>query len=106
MFAGKPLREGDSWIAKGVRGISLTLVANKRSTKVTVYWPRERAAERDQYFERLTELGAEKRDVGKVAVIDIPLMDKGRENVDHWDEIRAKLVETGERVLRTISQEL
>ena len=102
LFAGNPVSEKDSFIVKSIRGVVMYLIANKNSIKIQLIWPPERAAERDQYLEKLTELDGEKHKLSKGAAINIAMMDKGTANVEGWDEIRTKLVETGERVYRIV----
>lgn len=106
LFSGKPVPEKDSWIQKSVNGIGVLLVANKHSTKVQANWPIERSEERDQYFERLEELGGEKRDTRKFALINFPLMDQGTADTDSWDAIRHALVEMGEKVFKIVAERI
>ena len=103
-FAGKPLQEGDSWIGKSVRGVQVHLFVYKNFSKVEAIWPIDRIDERDMFLEHMKELGVETRETPKVAFISVPVMDKGQRHTEHWDEIRQKLVHTGEVVFRIVSE--
>ena len=104
LFAGKPVPEGDSWIGKSVRGVQVLLHAHKNSSRIEAVWPIDRIEERDMFLEHMKVLGAETRETPKVAIISVSVMDKGRQHTEHWDEIRQKLVHTGETVFRIVSK--
>ena len=104
LFAGKPVPEGESWITKSVRGVQVSIFAQKDSSKVEASWPIERIEERNMYFEHMKELGAETRETRKFAIINVPVIDKGMRHTEHWDEIRKKLVDMGEAVYSIVSK--
>ena len=106
LFTGAPVREGDNWITKSIRGVTVILFAYKNSIKVQVDWPLERAVERDAYLQIFEDYGASSRETGTTAIIEIPLFDIGRNDVDRWDEIRPRLVEVGTSAFEIISQPL
>lgn len=105
LFAGKPMQEGDSWIAKTVRGVQVNLCAYKGSSRVDAIWPIDRIEERNSFLEHMKELGPETHETPKVAIIRFPVMDKGQRHTEHWDEIRQKLVHVGEEVFGIVSKE-
>ena len=104
LFAGKPVPESDSWITKSVRGVEVALLANMGSSRVQAVGPIDRIEERNLFVERMKELGAETHETPKVAIIRVPVLDKGRRHTEHWDEIRQKLVQVGEAVFRIVSE--
>lgn len=106
LFTGSPVREGDNWITKSIRGVTVYLFAYQNTIKVQVDWPLDRAAERDAYLPKFEDYEASSRETGATAIIEIPLFDFGRNEVDRWDEIRTRLVEVGTSAFEIISQPL
>jgi len=104
LFSGTPVREGDSWITKSFRGVTVILFAYKNSTKVQIDWPLDRMGERDAYLAKFTEYEVSPRETRTTAMIEIPLFDFGYNDVDRWDEIRTRLVEVGAASYEIISQ--
>ncbi len=104
LFAGKPVPESDSWIGKAVRGVTVELWANKESARVQAVWPIDRIEERDMFVDQMKELGAVTHETARSASFRINMMDKGRQDTEHWDEIRQKLVNTGEAILKIVSR--
>lgn len=97
LFAGKPVPKRDEgWIAKGVQGATLELVANNRSTVIKISFKGEdRMEKRDNIYTLLGELNIQmdKHESSRFAQIIIPVLDKGRADIEFWDEIRNKLLE-------------
>ena len=106
LFAGNPIREDDSWITKSFRGVTVYLFAYKNKIKVQIDWPLERIEERDAYLTKFSEFEVVSREIRAAAIIEIPIFEYGRNDVDRWDEIRTRLVEVGTAAFEIISQPL
>lgn len=101
-FAGKqvPINR-DGAIAKTVKRVRLTLQLRKHRCYVQLSFKGENRLERrddivkllqkSQYDYRLSE-------ARKSVSVTFPVLDKGRENRDDWDEIRDKLVAKGTKI--------
>ena len=101
-FAGKQVPiNGAGAIAKTVKGVRLTLQLRKHRCYVQLSFRGENRLERrddivklflnSQYDYRLSE-------APKSVSVTFPVLDKGRENRDDWDEIRDKLVAKGTKI--------
>ena len=105
-FAGKqvPINRAGA-IAKTVKGVQLTLQLRKHRCYVQLSFRDENRLERrddivklfpkPQYDYRLSE-------APKSVSVIFPVLDKGKENRDDWDEIRDKLVAKGTEVYNKI----
>ena len=101
-FAGKQIPiNRDGRIKKAVKGVRLILHLRKDCCYVRLYFRGENRLERrddivklfpkSQYDYRLSE-------APKYVAVTFPVLDKGRENRDDWDEIRDKLVAKGTKI--------
>ena len=99
LFAGKPVPVRDeAWIGKGIRGITLCLHLYNHSCAVILYFQGDDRVERRQKaLELLLPEKHELRESPKFANILFPVLDKGKKDLDHWDEIRKELVSRGEK---------
>jgi len=108
LFAGKPVPKRDEgWILKGIKGAGIILKVNKNYTEIIVeYKGSERIQKRDKLFPALNDIidKLQKKETSKSAQILIPLIDKGRDDIDSWDEIRELMISTGERIYNTIDE--
>jgi hypothetical protein len=104
LFAGNPVREPRGWITKSVRGIRINLVAHRNSTKVDIMWPLDRIEERATFLAKFSEFEVSSREIRTAAIIEIPIFDFGRSDIDRWDEIRTRLVEVGTAAFNILSQ--
>lgn len=104
LFSGKPIPAKDSFIAKSIRGAKVELFANINSTYVLAGWPIEKVELRDAYYDKFIDLDASKRESPKFAFIEVPVLDFGRSEIGRWDEIREKLVATGEKAFNILSE--
>ena len=107
LFAGKPVPAGDSWITKGAKGAGLDLIVNQSDTKVKFYYKGDnRIEKRDKAYEVLSELGYEMilGEAAKHASILFPVIDKGKKDINNWEEIREKLIKIGTDVYNKINE--
>ena len=106
VFSGAPLKEGDNWISKSIKGVAVILCGYKSKIKVEVHWPLDRTEERDAYLNRFSSYETSQRETQLVAIIEIPLFNFGRTEVERWDEIRTRLVDVGTDAYEIISKPL
>ena len=108
LFAGKPVPARDeSWIGKGINGITLLLqVHNHRCSVLLQFQGEDRLDRRAQVAELFpeSEYTYELRESPKFAHILFPVLDKGRKDREHWPEIRQKLTARGEIIYDTIKE--
>ena len=110
LFAGRPVPKRDEgFIIKGIRGALLTLYVNKRSANIKVEYKNEdRVEKRDRAFQLFQEHGLNlqmsKHDTPQYSQIIFPIIDKGRADIDSWEEIRNQLVAKGTLIYNKLSQ--
>ncbi|MCL5029915.1 MAG: hypothetical protein M1480_12960 [Bacteroidetes bacterium] len=97
LFSGKPVPKRDEgWITKGVQGATLVLNVNKHSTVIKIDFKGEdRIEKRGKVFQILQELNYQmnNHETPRIAQIIIHVFDRGRADIESWDEIRNKLIE-------------
>ncbi|MEP1306367.1 MAG: hypothetical protein ABJK11_10895 [Balneola sp.] len=107
LFAGKPVPLRDEgWIGKGVNGAVIILKVNKGYSEVLVeYKGSDRIEKRDKLFTILDEVidNTEKKETSKAAQIQVPVINKGRDNIESWDEIRVLLTSIAEKIYNIIN---
>lgn len=108
LFAGRPVPKRDEiWISKGVQGASLILNVNRNSTNIKVEYKKEdKVNKRDKAFLLLQELNfpMSKHDTPVFSQIIFPIINKGRANIDSWDEIRSLLIENATTIYNKLFQ--
>jgi hypothetical protein len=108
LFAGKPVPTRDEgWIIKGINGAGIIMKVNKNYTEIIVeYKGSDRIERRNNLFPILNEISEslEKRETTKAAQIQIPVIKKGRDDIESWDEIRELLISTGEQIYYKIDE--
>ena len=108
LFAGKqvPVRD-ESWIGKGIKGISLLLQLHNHACSVLLSFQGEdRLDRRTKVLELFpgAEYTYELRESPKFASIIFPVLDKGKKDHDYWPDIREKLTKFGEDVYNKIKE--
>lgn len=108
LFAGKPVPIRDEgWIGKSIRNIKINLFINKRDCYIQLLFTRDgRMERRDQIVELFPESDYtwEYRDSPKEAKVIFPVLEKGKNDRDDWDEIREKLVAMGTDIYNKIDE--
>lgn len=108
LFAGKPVPVGDDgWISKQIRGVEIILSFRKNRSYVSFFCCEENRIERreeiialfpeadyDYYYHEST----------KRAGVRFPVINKGKDHPDDWDEIRQKLVAMGTEIYNKINE--
>ena len=111
LFAGRPVpirHEGS--ISKTIRHISLWLKLRNHRCYVQLFFPGENRSARSEYRDEImklfptSEYTYEYREATKAISTVFPVLGKGREDRDDWDEIREKLVAMGTDIYKRINE--
>ena len=110
LFAGKPVPlSNDGWIGKAIRNhnIGVWLRLTNQRCYVQLYFqgadPKERRNEIMTLFPE-SDYDYEHKDTPKEIKVQFPVLDKGKNDQDDWDEIREKLVSRGTDIYNKINQ--
>ena len=106
LFAGRPVPiSNEGWISKSIRNIGVTLFLTNQRCYVQLYFqgtdPLER---RDKIMALFPESDYEYNDSPKQIKVQFPILDKGKNDRDDWDEIREKLVTMGTDIYKKINE--
>lgn len=108
LFAGKPVPIRDEgWISKRIRNIGVHPYLNKQDCYIQLLFTGDsREERRDQILKLFTESDYDRkyRDSPKEAKIIFPVLEKGKDDKDDWDEIREKLVSMGTEIYNKINE--
>lgn len=108
LFAGKPVTfSNDGWICKTLRNISVCLYLTNQRCYIQVYFSGDDPLERRDKIMTLfpkSDYSYEYKDSPKQTKVQFPVIDKGRNHPDDWDEIRGKLVEMGTDIYNKINE--
>ena len=108
LFAGKPVPlSNDGWITKQVRGVIVSLHLLNHSCSARLNFTGENKVERrDEIMQLFPEADYkyEYRVSPKEANVIFPILDKGKNDSDDWDEIREKLVAMGTDIYNKINE--
>lgn len=108
LFTGRlvPIRD-DGWIMKTLRNIQVCLFLNNYKCYIRLYFLTPNHLERrDKVMELFsdTDYDFEQKDTSTQTTVIFPVIDKGRNNYDDWDEIREKLVTMGTDIYNKIDE--
>ena len=108
LFAGKPVPIRDeAWIMKTTRKIQICLYLNKQQCYIRLYFLKPNHIERrDKIMEFFPEsdYDYEYKDTSTQTTVIFPVLDKGKNDRDDWDEIREKLVDMGTDIYKKIDE--
>ena len=112
LFAGKPepinkkswMNEG--WMGKSIRDdIHLWFKLNKRNCYIQLYFDGTNPSEnRDEVMALFSKSDYENTDTSTETRVQFPVINKGKNDRDDWDEIREKLVNMGTDIYNKINQ--
>lgn len=110
LFTGKPVRERNRWsISKRIprRNMRVSLYCRTRQSYARVYFKGPESLKRRKAFidsnYRMDGVKTDFKlsdDSAKGVYAHFPVMDKGQNNEEHWDEIRRALAAKGEELYR------
>ena len=110
LFKGKPVPiSNDGWIGRAIRNrnIGVWLAITKQRCYVQVYFQGENPSERRDKIMALfpeSDYDYEYKDTPKEIKVQFPVLDKGKNDQDDWDEIREKLVAMGTNIYNKIDE--
>ncbi|MDE0485144.1 MAG: hypothetical protein OXI67_21420 [Candidatus Poribacteria bacterium] len=108
LFAGRPVPIRDEgWIGKSIRNIKVNLFINKQNCYIQLLFTEDsRMERRDQIIQLFPESDYTWKysDSPKEAKVNFPVLDKGKNDREDWDEIREKLVNMGTDIYNKINE--
>ena len=108
LFVGKPVPiRNEGWIMKTIRKVQVCLYLNKQQCYIQLYFLKPNHCERrDKIMELFPEsdYNYEYKDTEKITAVIFPVLDKGKDDRDLWDEIREKLVTMGTDIYNKINE--
>ena len=108
LFAGKPLPvRDDGWIAKQIRGVEISLNFRKNHSYVYLAFRAENRIERrDEVIALFPEADYDYNyhESTKSVGVPFPVINKGKDHPEDWDEIREKLVAMGTDIYKKINE--
>jgi hypothetical protein len=108
VFKGKPVAIKDERLLdKRVRGVQMTLRFNKNDCSIRLRFEGEsRLQRRDEVMELFpeSEYNYKYKEAAQSVSVVFPVLDKGKNDRDDWDEIREKLVAIGTDIYNKINE--
>ena len=108
LFAGRPVPiSNEGWITKTIRNIGVWLHLTNQRCYVQLYFQgANRSERRDKVMTLFPESDYvhENKDSSKETKVQFPVLDKGKNDRDDWDEIREKLVAMGTDIYNKINE--
>ena len=108
LFKGKPvLIRNEGWITKTIRNIGVWLHLTNQRCYVQLYFQGANSSERRDKVMTLfpeSDYVHENKDSSKETKVQFPVLDKGKNDSDDWDEIREKLVAMGTDIYNKINE--
>ncbi len=108
LFVGKPVPVKDEgWIMKTIRKVQVCLYLNKQQCYIRLYFLSPNHFERrDKIMELFpeSEYDYEYKDTSSQTTVIFPVLDKGKNDRDDWDEIRKELIDLGTDIFNKINE--
>ena len=108
LFAGRPVPiSNEGWITKTIRNIGVWLHLTNQRCYVQLYFQgANRSERRDKVMTLFPESDYvhENKDSSKETKVQFPVLNKGKNDRDDWDEIREKLVAMGTDIYNKINE--
>ena len=108
LFAGKPIPvRNEAWIMKTTCRVQVCLFLNRQQCYIRLYFMKPNHFERrDKIMELFPEsdYDYEYKDTSTQTTVIFPVLDKGKNDRDDWDEIREKLVNMGTDIYNKINE--
>ena len=107
LFSGKPVPNGTEMISKTINGIRMWLWVTKRGCSIRLWF---NGKDRYTRFDKVMKLFQESdypyecKETTKTKIAYFPVLEKGLENQDDWDEIREVLVAMGTDIYNIIDE--
>ena len=108
LFAGKPVPiNNEDWITKTIRNIGVWLHLTNQRCYVQLYFLGSDKKERRKKIMTLfpeSDYDYKYKDTSREIKVQFPVLDKGRNDRDDWDEIREALVSLGTDIYNKIEE--
>ncbi len=108
LFTGRPVPlSNDGWIPKSIRNISVCLFVSNQRCYIQLYFQGENPLDRrDGVMELFPESDYtyDYNDSPKQIRVQFPVLNKGKNDRDDWDEIREELVTMGTDIYNKINE--
>ena len=108
LFAGKPVPiSNEGWISRSIRNVGVNLFITNQRCYIQLYFQgKDRLERRDKIMALFPESDYphEYNDSPKQIRVQFPVLDKGKNDSDDWDEIRQKLVSMGTDIYNKINE--
>ncbi len=108
LFKGKPVSiSNEGWITKTIRNIGVWLHLTNQRCYVQLYFQGANPSERRDKIMTLfpkSDYSYENKDSSKETKVQFPVLEKGKNDQDEWDEIRGKLVEMGTDIYNKLNE--
>ncbi len=109
LFSGKPIpASADTWIMKAIKNVRVWLFLNKKACYIRLDFLKLNHVERRdkimELFPKEDYNNWEYLDPPKETKVIFPVLDKGKNDRDDWDEIREKLVNMGTDIYNKINE--
>ncbi len=107
LFAGKPVPVGNDWVSKTIKGIRIWLWVKDKECNIRLWFKgKDRCEHRDKVMELFPEVdyGYEYRDAEKSSIVIFPVLPKGMQDKENWNEIRQELVSLGTEIYNKIGE--
>ncbi len=109
LFSAEPVLIKERWMSKRIpnRDISVYLWLNAKDCYVQLYFNGENRSERREEILALfpeSDYTRERKNSPKETKVKFPVLDKGRNNREDWDEIREALVTMGADIYNKINE--
>ena len=108
LFAGKPVPlRNEAWIMKTTCKVQVCLFLNKQQCYIRLYFLNPNHFERRDKIMKMfpeSDYNYEYKDTSTQTTVIFPVLDKGKNDRDDWDEIREKLVSLGTEIYDKIDE--
>ena len=108
VFVGKPVPiRHEGWISKSTRNIGVALFLTNQRCYIQLYFQGTNPSERREKIMTLfpkPDYTWEDNDSPKQIRVEFPVINKGKNHPDDWDEIREKLVSMGTDIYNKINE--
>ena len=108
LFVGKPVPVRDErWISKTIRNVQVCLFLNNRRCYIRLYFLGSDHFERRDKIMTLfsqSDYGYEYKDTPRITTVIFPVLEKGKNDREDWNEIRQELVALGTDIYNKINE--
>ena len=105
LFIGKPVPiSNEGWISKSIRNVGMSLFLTNQRCYIQLYFEGEDRRDKIMALFPESDYLYEYNNSPKQIRVQFPVLDKGKNNQDDWDEIREALVAMGTDIYNKIEE--